>query len=114
MLPRIGLYRHVINISLVQHHVESGIAYHPALLVLGHKKAGLRVEEFFLQHGFAPRGGETQLLQLGDLRDVLPGHGDDLVIHNGSPLGIFRFPFYSAQKTRPSFRLAAAGTSPSI
>ena len=82
----VGLHGDVVNIPLVQHHLEPRVAQHAALLRLGHDKAGLRIKEDLGEHGLAPGGGEALPLQGGDLFDVTAVHGHDVIFHeNGTP-----------------------------
>ena len=82
------LHGDVVDITLVQHGGQTGVAQHAALAVLGDDEAGGIVIQGVLQLSLAPGGGEALALQLGDLVDMAPIHGYDLVIHKALLLKI--------------------------
>ena len=75
------LHGDVVDVALVQHHLETGVAQHAALPVLGDNEAGLGVKERVREHVLAPGRGEALPLQRRDLGDMAPVHGDDDVFH---------------------------------
>ena len=74
-------HRHVVDIALVQHGLEPGVAQHRSVLALGGDDDGGVVPQLFQKHFLAPRVGEALPFQRRDLGNVLGGHWGQFVVH---------------------------------